>query len=184
MNHLEMQENIESCEAQIAASGAVLGMMDDAMQHSATITTPEEAREAAVRALVREHVVGPLMKMVAGSGLFADGGAVAPGVFTISGDPIEEFMPLSAVGSLPSAAEMKPAIRSVVQSIAADLICLPVREMSPETMQFTRVQLNTADAAYLESQTLSSVQPAPAGLTKVATDGEKNGRLGWMPGAR
>jgi hypothetical protein len=93
MEHLTMQENIQACEAQIAASGAVLGMMDDAL------------------------------------------------------------------GMLPSAEAMAPAIRSVVQSIAADLIRLPVREMSPE-------------------------RKAPAGITRIATDGEKNGRLGWMPGAR
>jgi hypothetical protein len=68
-------------------------------------------------------------------------------------------MAYTVVGSLPTAEEMKPAIRSVVQAVAADLIRLPVREMT-------------------------DTKPAPAGLTRTATDGERNGRMTWVPGAR
>jgi hypothetical protein len=58
----------------------------------------------------------------------------------------------NALGHLPTAEQLQPAIKAVVQGV--ELIALPVYEMRPET-----------------------------GLTKTALDGERNGRLAWMPGA-
>jgi hypothetical protein len=134
---------------------------------------PEEAVKGIMHAMVREHVVGPMMKTIADSGLFASGGIVSPGVYTISGDPIEEFIPASSLGSLPTAEQMAPAVRSVVQSVAADLIRLPVREMSERYVEYQRI----------EDDHPTRVPLAPAGLTRLATDGERNGRMTWVPGA-
>jgi hypothetical protein len=59
----------------------------------------------------------------------------------------------NALGHLPTAEQLQPAIKAVVQGV--ELIALPVYEMRPEAI----------------------------GLTKTALDGERNGRLAWMPGA-
>lgn len=160
------QENIDACDAQIAASAAVLGAMDDAMQAAAM-------REA-MRSVIREHFVAPLMKLIADSGVFASGGMIGGasstgflpaslypmfGVDLASGPDMTAY---TVVGSLPTRAEMEPAVRSVVQSVAADLLKLPVREMNGG----------------------GSGSAPIAGLTRTATDGERNGRMAWVPGAR
>lgn len=106
-----LQENIDDCDARIAASGAVLGMLDDK---------------------------------------------------------------LARAGCLPTAGEMQPAVRSVVQAMAVDLIRLPVREMSEPYAEFQRI----------EDAHPTRIPLAPAGLTRLATDGERNGRLSWLPGAQ
>jgi hypothetical protein len=165
-----MQENIDACDAQIAASGAVLGMMDEAISLD-----------------------------------LGDCDGWAECTITVMGKPTTFFIPnWSAVergttGALPTAEEMKPAIRSVVQSVAADLLKLPVREMSGEPAKFHEVQLSSKDAAFLESDEArrkfyqcavagsadrADTKPAPAGLTRLATDGERNGSMAWVPGAR
>jgi hypothetical protein len=158
-----MQENIDACDAQIAASGAVLGMMDEA--------------------------IGPDLT---GFAITRDG----------------YFVPVwTWVGSLPTAEEMKPAIRSVVQSVAADLIRLPVREMSggasiPESLTADVDAAIASGAAQHHTISLpvrEMVEPGRImsdaesaehierlkslpGLTRLATDGERNGRMTWVPG--
>jgi hypothetical protein len=105
---------------------------------------------------------------------FACGGPLPAGQTYIVGEGVSE--------------QCRP--RGAISTMAADLIALPVREMTAtgEPPKFTEVQLSTTDAAFLESEEArrqfwgTACAPA-AGLTTVATDGERNGRLTWTPGA-
>lgn len=106
-----MQENIEACDAQIAASGAVLGMMAESLTCRAQAVDISSGNVAEVHRMLRREWDRAM------NGNRRDG------------DPVP-------VGFLK----------------------LPVREMT-------------------------EAKSAPAGLTKIATDGEKNGRMAWVPGA-
>jgi hypothetical protein len=163
--------------------------LSDARLKIGGIEAPESVERAILAHLSEKYAPKgdriTVNKLVASGDLPADGGMIGGASIQIGDHAetrkslrLERFVPLpvcasfgvdlaagpdmtacTVVGSLPTAEEMKPAIRSVVQSVAADLLKLPVREMT-------------------------DTKPAPAGLTRTATDGERNGRMTWVPGAR
>jgi hypothetical protein len=130
------------------------------------------AMDEAVRTVVRTNVVQPIVKMVE-SGLFASGGVLSGGPYIVGREAHELHYPPRA-GTLPTAEEMAPAIRSVVQSVAADLVRLPVREMSGSGQPPAYVHVTMIDT---NGGRTTETFPAPAGLTRTATDNERpNGR--------
>jgi hypothetical protein len=126
MEHVYLRENIEACEAQIAASEAVLGAMAECL---CGVHIDRERMDRALAgprwtlpewANTREEIIQFLNDVAAGKS------APHPDEFTL-------------------------------EEITRGLEIQPVHETSPDT---------------------------PQGLMKVATDGERNGRLAWVPGIR
>jgi hypothetical protein len=103
MEHVYLRENIESCEAQIAASEAVLGAMTDCLR----------------------------------------------------GELAADYVARQLRNPRRAAAIAKGRERLAQFEVTRGLEIQPVHETSPDT---------------------------PQGLMKVATDGERNGRLAWVPG--
>jgi hypothetical protein len=129
MEHVYLRENIEACEAQIAASEAVLGAMARCLQESDDPYGPVHIDiERMERALA-----GPRWTLPQG----------------LSHEQIIQYMHDCAAGKIAPDAEQFEVTRGCEIQ--------PVHETSPDT---------------------------PQGMMKVATDGERNGRLAWVPGIR